>query len=210
MGVEFGVIQNNLTVGANLVPIPQFPTKLIGIQSAAIYAVAITTPAKQYIIPFGSLGSPVQKYVPCVLEVMGNQLNTYVLAVQGSSGSLIWLFGTPTPSDSRFPATIYAGVIGSLTTNQTSGTASGTITLTFPSGNLKATGIAILLTATGTQAQISFTTSAGTTLTLAGFSSEMGGTDLIVPLSNIVLAQTITVNVTNFSAMTTFVIIYYA
>jgi len=207
MGIEFGVIQNNLSAGANIVPIPQFPTKLVGIESAGIFAVAIITPARQYIVPFGSAGGIVEKYVPCVLEITGNQLNTSVLA---GSGTLIWLFGTPTQSDSKYPASVYSGVIGSLTTSQTSGTATGTITLTFPSGNLKATGIAVLVSATASQAQVSFTTSAGTTLTYAGFSNQVGGTELIAPLSGIILAQTLTVNVTTFSAMTAYVIIYYA
>jgi len=207
MGIEFGVIQNNLSAGANTVPIPQFPTRLIGIESAGILAVAIITPSKQYIIPFASAGGIVQRYVPVVLNITGNQLNTSVLA---GSGTLIWLFGTPTANDSKYPAEVYAGVIGSITTSQTSGTATGTITLTFPSGNLRATGIAVLVSATASQAQVSFTTSAGTTLNYAGFSNQVGGTELIAPLSGIVLAQTLTVNVTTFAAMTAYVIIYYA
>jgi len=206
-GIDFGVIQNNLSAGANTVPIPQFPTKLIGIESSGILAVAIITPAKQYIVPFASAGGIVQKYVPCVLDVTGNQLNTSVLA---GSGTLIWLFGTPTSSDSRYPANVYAGVIGSLTTNQTSGSATGTITLTFPSGNLKATGIAVLVSASASQAQVQFNTSAGTTLVYAGFSNQVGGTELIAPLDGFVLAQSLTITVTTFAAMTAYVIVYYA
>ncbi len=207
MGVEFGVIQNNLSTGANTVTVTQYPTKLVGIESAGIFAVAIITPSKQYIVPFASAGGIVQKYVPIVLDIVGNQLNTSVLA---GSGTLIWLFGTPTQNDSKYPASVYSGVIGSLTTSQSSGSATGTITLEFPSGNLKATGIAVLVSATASQAQVSFTTSAGTTLTYAGFSNQIGGTDLIAPLSNIVLAQTVNVNVTTFAAMTVYIIIYYA
>ena len=207
MGVEFGVIQNNLSTGANTVTIPQFPTKLVGVESAGIFAVAIIMPSKQYIIPFASAGGIVQRYVPIVLDITGNQLNTSVLA---GGGTLVWLFGTPTSNDSKYPAEVYSGVIGSLTTSQTSGSATGTITFNFPSGNLKATGIALLVSVTASQAQASFTTSAGTTLTYVGFSNQVGGTELISPLSRIVLAQTLTVSVTTFAAMTAYVIIYYA
>jgi hypothetical protein len=205
--IEFSVIQNNLSAGTNIVSVPLFPTRLVGIESAGIYAVAIITPSKQYIVPFASAGGIVQKYVPCVMDVTGNQINTSVLA---GSGTLIWLFGTPSQSDLRYPVTVYAGVIGSLTTSQTSGTATGSITLTFPSGNLIATGIAILVTATNSQAQATLTTSSGTTLTYAGFSNQIGGTELIAPLGNIVLGQTLTINVTTFAAMTVYVIVYYA
>jgi len=205
--IEFSVIQNNLSAGTNIITVPLFPTTLIGIESAGIFAVAIITPAKQYIVPFASAGGIVQKYVPCVMLVTGNQINTSVLA---GSGTLVWLFGIPSQSDSRYPVEVYAGVIGSLTTSQTSGTATGTITLTFPSGNLVATGIAILITATNSQAQASFTTSSGTTLTYASFSNQVGGTELVAPLGNIVLGQTLSINVTTFAAMTVYVIIYYA
>ena len=205
--IEFSVIQNNLSVGTNIVTVPMFPTRLIGIESSGIYAVAIITPARQYVVPFASAGGIVQKYVPCVMDVTGNQLNTSVLA---GSGTLVWLFGIPSQSDLRYPITVYSGVIGSLTTSQTSGTATGSITLTFPSGNLIATGIAILVTATNSQAQATFTTSSGTTLTYVGFSNQVGGTELIAPLGNIELGQTLTINITTFAAMTVYVIIYYA
>jgi hypothetical protein len=207
MGVEFGVIQNSLSSGVNTVPIPQFPTKLVGIESAGIFAVAIVTPSRQYIVPFASAGGIVQRYVPIVLDITGNQLNTNVLA---GGGTLVWLFGTPTPSDAKYPASVYAGVFGSLTTSQSSGTATGTVTLTFPSGNLRATGIAVLVNVAASQAQVSFTTSAGTTLTYAGFSNQVGGTELIAPLSGFNYAQVLTVNVTTFAAMTAYVILYYS
>jgi hypothetical protein len=206
MGVQFGVIQNNLSAGPNTVPIPQFPTKLVGIESAGIFAVAIITPSREYVVPFGSAGGIVTKYVPCVLDITGNTLNTQVVA---GSGTLIWLFGNPTSEDSKYPATVYSGVYGSLTTSQTSGSATGTITLQFPAGRLKATGIAVLLSATNSQAQISFVTSTGVTLTYAGFSNQVGGQYMIAPLDEFELAQTLNINVTTFAAMTVYVIMYY-
>lgn len=205
MGVLFGVIQNGLSPGNNPVQIPQFPATLIGVESAGIFAVAIVTPARQYIVPFGSEGGIVTKYVPVVLKVEGNQLNTTVL---GGSGTLIWLFGTPSPEDSKYPAEVYSGVIGSVSTSQSSGTATVSLTLTFPSGNLRATGIAVLVSA-ATQAQVSFNTSAGTTLTYAGFSNQVGGQYMICPLDNFMLAQVLSITVTTFAATTAFVVVYY-
>jgi hypothetical protein len=207
MGLEFGVIQNSVSVGSNVVPIPKFPTSLIGIESTGIYAIAIVTPSAQYIVPFGSASGIVKNYMPVVLAITGNQLNTNVLA---GGGTMVWLFGTPSQRDAKYPASAFSGAIGSLTTSQTSGTATGTITLTFPSGNLKATGLVVMVTAANQQAQVQFVTSTGATLTYAGYANQVGSEDLIVSLANFTLAQVVTLNVTTFAAMTAYVIIYYA
>lgn len=207
MGIQFGVFQSSVSPGVNTVNVPQYPTKLVGVESAGVFAVAIITPSRQYVIPFGSAGGVVTKYVPCVLDVSGNTLNTQVIA---GSGNLVWLFGTPTPEDLKYPATVYSGVYGSFSSSQTSGTATGEITLNFPSGRVKATGIAVLTSVTSTgEAVVSFTSGAGLTVYYAGYSNQVGGIHSIAALDEFEVSQTLIVNVTNYAAMTTYVIIYY-
>lgn len=100
-----------------------------------------------------------RKYSPVHVKVKGNVLNLYVQSLVG--GGLTIFYGIPDGSEIEY--TTLKGVVGSFTNTSTTANASGTLNVTFPSGNVRIIGIFVLGVNQGV-GQIQFITGTGRTL----------------------------------------------
>jgi len=123
----------------------------------------------------------VRKYSPVHVKLKGTVLNLYIPYVpSGTSPGITVYYGTPDGSEVEY--FILKGVPFSQENTSTTSNLSGTIPVSFPSGNVRITGIfAIGLAAFG---QLSFITGTGNTLTIPISDSPdaMDLTDNIIPL----------------------------
>lgn len=187
--------------GAYTINMPEPNLTIVGVQSAGIFAISIPiNPSENAVLFFASAGGIVPKYFRCNILVKGQTLNYTIIA---GSGNLTFLYGKP---DSKDPTgEQLAGVTGS---SVFSAAGSQNITLNFPTAK-KLTGMAMVLSASGTQAELTFSTSAGASISIGAYSNQVGGNDTIVPIDDIETATNLTVPVYSFAAQTVYLVAYY-
>jgi len=129
-------------------------------------------------LPF-SQNYTVRKYSPIHVKLKGTVLNLSIPF--GAVGGITILYGTPSGDEVEF--TTLKGVPFAYSNSSTTANASGTLSITFPSGNVRITGIFVAGNLGGI-GQVSFTTGTGNSLYLP-FSSSPDPMDLpdnITPL----------------------------
>jgi len=104
----------------------------------------------------------VRKYAPVHVKLKGTVLNLNIPYGVGNVGLTV-LYGTPDGSEVEY--TSLKGVTFSYTNTSTTAPASGTLSISFPAGNVKIVGILLIGTA-GAVGQVSFVTGTGNTLYL--------------------------------------------
>lgn len=187
--------------GTYTINMPEPNLTIVGVQSAGIFAISIPiNPSENAILFFASAGGIVPKYFRCNISVKGQILNYTIIA---GNGNLTFLYGKP---DSKDPTgEQLAGVTGS---SVFSAVGSQNITLNFPTAK-KLTGMAMVLSASGTQAELTFSTSSGASMNIGAYSNQVGGNDTIVPIDDIPTATNLTVAVYSFAAQTVYLVAYY-
>lgn len=149
-----------------------------------------------------------RKLTPIHVHVKGNALNLYV--PYGGSGITIF-YGIPDGTEIEY--SLLKGITTSYENTSTTADASGTLSLTFPSGNVKITGI-FVVGINGAVGQISMITGLGRTLSIP-FSASPDPMDLpdnIYPLdlsSATSLSVNYNINYNSTGNATLVMIVYY-
>jgi len=199
VGVEYSIYFTAPSAGLNTINLLKAPTTLIGAMFSGQYLGIVVDSVRTAYIPnisFNGLDVPM---IPVKWRFEGLQINV-VFQFSGQVGILY--FGTPTSDAIELSA--YAGAIVTVS-GSNSGTSAANVTTSgtfqFPQGNLKLTGIAYLsLDGNSSYDVWSFTTAGG--LLVQGFGVQnigAGGRFVVLPLSDIFTAQTLTVTVNMFS-----------
>jgi len=141
-------------------------------------------------MPF-TQGSSQRKYSPIHIKLKGNILNLYVPFSNQAFGGLTIFYGIPDGNEIEIED--LKGVAFMYQNTSTTSSASGTLSINFPSGNVKLRGIYVMgISASG---QISFNSGAGNMITIP-FSINPDPMDLpdnIYPL-NLSSATTLNIN----------------
>lgn len=152
----------------------------------------------------------VRKYSPIHVHVKGNVLNLYIPGSNSALGLTIY-YGIPDGSEIEY--TELKGVITTVTNSSTTANASGTLNVTFPTGNVTITGL-FLIGINNAQGQISMTTGTGKNLYVP-FADTPDPMDLpnnIIPLqlsSSTQLSINYNMNYNSSGNTELFLIIYY-
>ena len=198
-GVEYSIYFSAPASGLQTLNLLKAPTTLIGVMFNGQYLGIVVDSVRIAYIPnisYSGLDTPM---IPVKWTFQGLQMNV-VFQFSGQVGILY--FGTPTSDAIELSA--YAGAIVTIS-GSNSGTSAANVTASgtfqFPQGNLKLTGIAYLsLDGNSSYDVWSFTTAGG--LLVQGFGVQgigAGGRFVVLPLSDIFTAQTLTVTVNMFS-----------
>jgi len=157
-------------------------------------------------------GFTVRKYSPVHVKLKGTVLNLSIPYTPPNYSGVTILYGVPDGSEIEYSD--LKGVVFSYVNPSTTASASGSIPVTFPSGNVKIRGILIQGSNAGGVGQVSFTTGTGNSLYLP-FSSAPDPMDLPDNITALDLksATVLTINYTiQFNASgtaTLYGIIYY-
>lgn len=195
MGIVGSVTATTSSASATTVTLPTSNLTIVGIYSTGgvPYVKIPDTPSTQAIIPLTqSTGTgPVTPMRKVHFTVNGNVLN--FTPGGSSSNTFTFYYGTPLPGS--IPLKQFRAVVGQGTLSSGAGSA----TLSFPSGNLKFTGITVGDTTGAHSVTVSFATSTGQTVTLTWGSTNPQDFFDIVPL-DLPTQLTVTVTLTGTSS----------
>jgi len=213
-GVDYSIYFNAGSGGVNTVNILKAPTTLVGVATNYQYVGIVLDAVRTAYIPNAASFGTFSPIVPVSWSFSGLQIS---VVAQASGQVIVLFFGSPMRGSISLDA--YSGVLV-----EVSGTNSGTstanlntsVTLQFPSGALRLTGVAYLFASGNSTGDLwSFTTAGG--LLISGFAApnfSLGGSSVIVPLDDVFTAQSLSVSVTMFgvpagATHTAFIIAYY-
>lgn len=194
-----------LVNGANSVDLPQANLTIVAISilNGAVISIPIDSSRNAFFMNGGYLSEhPVKNHVHFQVNGQTLNFNSY-----GTSGQVIFYYGY-VYGDSR-PLTAYAGV---LATASLSAASTGSLSFSFPSGELNLTAMKFKVSATYTWMEAQFNTSSGQSLTMgqdAYIATNLDGDLFQLWLAT---ATTLTVNLTFSAALTATVtgVAYYA
>jgi len=224
-----GVVRGSVTVpisasGNYQVTMPKANLDVIGFAPLGVSPTSVLYAAPQivgiyidasniayFVLPVTG-GYTTRKWVPVRVKVKGTVLNLNIPFTPPFAGGLTIFYGDPDGSEVEF--TSLKGVVFSVTNTSTTAIATGSIPVTFPSGDVKITGILPLGLNSNGVGQLSFITGTGETLYIP-FSASPDPMDLpdnIYPLdlsSATTLTMNYTLGVNGSGNASVFGVIYY-
>ena len=198
-GVEYSIYFSSSAAGVQSINILKAPSTLVGLMFTGQYLGIILDPVRTAYVPntgYGGIDTPM---IPVAYTFEGLQMN---IVFQSAGQVSIFYFGYPLGDEISLEA--YSGSLVSFS-GSNSGTSPANVTtlgtINFPQGNLRLTGIAYLTLDNNDTYDIwSFTTTGG--LLIQSMSVQgvgIGGRFVILPLDDVPVAQTLTINVTMYN-----------
>ncbi len=206
MAIQYSVSGSG-AVGAQTVQLPESGDTIVAIASGSIMTLALDATRTAILNGLSGAGAfPI--FTKVTYKTLGQNL-TYTNVI-GSTIPVVFYFGTPFAGAK--PLSTYAGVFVS---NVFAATGTVILTLTFPSGNLKLTGMSVVTgTTTASYVTATFATSTGKQVLIQTpfnvLSNDGIQNDSIVALETVQTSNTLAVSVFASAALTAYLIAYYA
>ena len=208
MGVQYSIAGSG-AAGQQSVQIPETGAQVVALFCSGPVTIPISASKYAVFNLNGGGSAPISIPFSALVHFRTDgQTITYTNVTVGN-GSVVFYFGTPFSYSGipSLPLTAFAGILDNLRSYTAS--VAQTVTFTFPSGNLKITGISFVLGA-ATLVTFSLTTSTGKTINLFYNANMLGGQMAIIPLTEIESANTLSVSITSSVTTTVSTAMYYA
>ena len=197
MGIQGSVVVS-LSAGSNTVTLPEAGLTIVGLLTNVIYITIPIDSSRIAVFPTMPHNSDIGSATALMRRVTWKVNGTSLNVTSVGSGTAVFYYGSPLPNSKKL--TDFAGIYGSVSL---SAATTGTITMTFPSGNLNLTGMSGAFSSSEGYVEYQWNTSSGQEFTAFVVDNPVideSGRD-ILPME-LKVSQTVTVNVTSGASVT--------